>query len=460
MNIIILGAGQVGSSVAENLADGQNDVTVVDINLGLLQTLQDRLDIRTVYGHGSYPEVLEQAGADQADMLLAVTDSDETNMVACQVAYTIFKIPQKIARVREISYLSRPELFTNADTPVDLLISPEQMVTDYIVRLIELPGTQQVMDFADGKVRIVSVKAHTGGLLIGHEIQEIREHIPEIDTRIVALFRHGRPMMPRPDSKIKENDIIYFVAEKGHSMAVIRELRRSEKPYKSIMIAGGGNIGLLLAKALEDEYKVKIIEQNKDRALQLAEELDNSIVLRGDAADRELLVEENIENTDVFVAVTSADEANILSSMLAKRLGVNKVMTLINRPDYVNLIESDVIDVAISPKQVTISALLARVRRGDVVSAHLLRNSISEVLEVVVHGDAKTSSVIGKRIGEIKLPKVVSVVAVLRDDEVFIAHKDFVIEAEDHVVLFVLDKNRSTEVERLFAIDSHSLHAT
>jgi len=459
MNIIILGAGQVGSSVAENLADGQNDVTVVDVNLDLLQSLQDRLDIRTVHGHGSYPEVLEQAGADLADMLLAVTDSDETNMVACQVAYTIFKIPQKIARVREMSYLSRPELFTNDDTPVDLLISPEQMVTDYIARLIELPGTQQVMDFADGKVRIVSVKAHTGGFMIGHEIQEIREHIPEIDTRIVALFRHGRPMMPKPDTKIKENDIVYFVAERGNSGAVIRELRRSEKPYKSIVIAGGGNIGLLLAKALENDYKVKIIEQNQQRAVQLAEELDNTIVLRGDAADRDLLIEENIENTDVFIAVTSADEANILSSMLAKRLGVNKVMTLINRPDYVNLIESDVIDAAISPKQVTISALLARVRRGDVVAAHLLRNGISEVLEVVVHGDENSSPVIGKQIGDIKLPKVASVVAILRKQEVFIAHNDFVIEAEDHVVLFVLDKNRSADIEKLFAIDSHSPYA-
>ncbi len=453
MNIIILGAGQVGSSVAENLADGRNDVTVVDIDINLLQNLQDRLDIRTIVGYGSHPDILEQAGADQADMLLAVTNSDETNIVACQVGYTLFNVPQKIARVRNVAYLSRPDLFANKDAPVDLLISPEQMVTDYIVRLVELPGAQQVMEFSDGKVRIVAVNAHTGGFMIGHEIHEIREHIPDVDTRIVALFRHGRPMSPKPDTKIKESDIVYFAAAKGNSGAVIRELRKSEKPYKRIVIAGGGNIGLLLAKALEANYKVKIIEQNKQRALQLAEELENTIVLRGDAADRDLLVDENIEDTDVFIAVTSADEANILSSMLAKKLGVKKAMTLINRPDYVNLIESDVIDVAISPKQVTISALLARVRRGDVVVAHSLRNGIAEVIEIIAHGDSETSQIIDKQISELKLPKSALVAAVVRNDEVFIAHHDLVIEAEDHVIVFILDKNKSTEIENLFQAD-------
>lgn len=454
MNIIILGAGQVGSSVAENLTDGRNDVTVVDVDINLLQSLQDRLDIRTVLGHGSHPDILEQAGADKADMLLAVTNSDETNIVACQVGYTLFNVPQKIARVRNVAYLSRPDLFDNQDAPVDLLISPEQMVTDYIVRLVELPGAQQVMEFAEGKVRIVAVNAHAGGFMIGHEIQEIREHIPNVDTRLVALFRHGRPMLPKPETKIKEDDIVYFAAAKGHSEIVIRELRRSEKPYKSITIAGGGNIGLLLAKALEGTYKVKIIEQSKQRALQLAEELDNTIVLRGDAADRELLLDESIEDTDVFIAVTSADEANILSSMLAKRLGVKKAMTLINRPDYVNLIESDVIDVAISPKQVTISALLARVRRGDVVAAHSLRNGVAEVIEVVVHGDTETSQVVGKKISELKLPKSALVAAIVKKNEVFIAHHDLVIEVEDHVVLFMLDKNKSAEVEGLFQEDN------
>jgi len=359
MNIIILGAGQVGASVAENLALESNDVTMVDKDADLLHELQDRLDIRTIVGHASHPSVLEQAGAADADMLLAVTDSDEVNIVACQVAYTLFNTPNKLARVRDTEYLERQELFNHAAAPVDQLISPEQEVTKYISKLIELPGSLQVLDFADGKVQLVTVRAYYGGPLVGHELESVREHMPDIDMRFVAIFRKGRPIIPKKETVIDVDDEVHFIAATENIRSVMSELRRLDRNYKSIMIAGGGNIGYSLASAIEDKYDVKVIEHTQKSASLLSEQLNNSIVLLGDAADKGLLLEESIEDIDIFIAVTSDDETNILSSMLAKRLGAEKVMTLINRPAYANLVESDVIDIAISPQQVTISSLLA-----------------------------------------------------------------------------------------------------
>jgi trk system potassium uptake protein len=457
MNIIILGAGQVGSTVAENLAAyDNNNVTVIDLDIHLLDSLKDRLDIRTVHGNGAHPDILEKAGGYDADLLLAVTDKDETNIVSCQVAYTIFKVPQKIARVRHTAYLNHPKLFQPADAPVDMLISPEQMVTEYTTRLVHMPGAQHVVDFADGIARMVGVKADTGGLMIGHEIQEIRELLPGIDNRIVTVFRHGRAMDPKADLKLQRGDMVYFISATDDAIEVMRQLRKAEKPYKRVMIGGGGNIGLLLARELEQSYQVKLIERDPVRARELADELDDCIVLVGDVADKELLLDENIEDTDVFIAVTSADEANILSSMLAKRLGVNKVMTLINRPDYASLVE-DVIDVAISPRQVTISNLLTRVRGSDVVTAHALRNGVSEVVEVIPHGSADNSALIGKAIANIKLPRGTHIVALVRGESVLIAHHDLEIEADDHVILFMADRGRSAEVEKMFSTGYSSL---
>jgi len=452
MKIIILGAGQVGSSLANNLASEANDITVVDVDSKLLQELQDRLDLRTVNGMASHPDVLRRAGVEDADMIIAVTNSDETNMVACQVAYTLFRTPTKIARVRAQEYLQYPELFTQESLPVDVIISPEQLVTDYVYRLIEHPGALQVLDFSSGRVQLVAVKAFYGGPLVGHELRTLRDHMPGVQTRVAAIYRRDRALIPEGNTVIEADDEVFFIAAKKDIRAVMSELRRLEKPVKRVIIAGGGNIGKRLAKALEQRYQVKLIDHNAPRTVAISEELERTIVLHGDAADGELLLEENIENTDVFCALTNDDEANILSAMLAKRLGARKVMALINRAAYVDLVESGDIDIAISPPQATIGSLLAHVRRGDVVMVHSLRRGAAEAIEAIAHGDRHSSKVVGRAIEEIKLPPGTTIGAVVRGEEVLIAHHDTVIQAEDHVLLFVVDKKRIPDVERLFQV--------
>ena len=452
MKIIILGAGQVGASVAANLASEANDITVVDDDATTLQDLQDRLDIRTIRGHASHPETLSQAGADDADMIIAVTRNDETNMIACQVAYTLFHTPTKIARVRSVEYLKHMRLFTQEALPVDVLISPEQLVTDYIQRLIENPGALQVLDFAGGKVQQVAVHAYYGGPLVGHELRDLKEHMPGIDARVASIFREGKPITPEGDTIIEADDEVFFVAARKHIRAVMGELRKMDKPVKRVMLAGGGNIGMRLASAIEGRYQVKIIERQEERARMLSETLDKTIVLLGDAADEELLLEENIENTDVFCALTNDEEANILSAMLAKRLGARKVMSLINRASYVNLVQSGTIDVAISPQQATIGSLLTHIRRGDVVMVHSLRRGAAEAIEAIAHGDRSSSKVVGRAIDEIKLPKGTTIGAIVRGEEVIIAHHDTVIEIDDHVILFLADKKCIPKVEELFQV--------
>ncbi len=452
MKIIILGAGQVGSSLAENLASEANDITLIDNNELVLRALQDRLDIRAVIGVASHPSVLRAAGAEDADMLIAVTDSDETNMVACQVAYTLFHTPTKIARIRALEYLSQPKLFAQDAMPIDVIISPEELITNYIYSLIEYPGALQVLDFADGLVQLVAVKAYYGGPLVGNELKTIRDHMPGIETRVAAIYRRGHAIIPEGHTVIEADDEVFFIAAKKNIRRVMSELRRVDKPYKRIMITGGGNIGKRVAARLEKDYQVKLIDHNPIRAKQISEELDNTIVLLGDASDQELLIEENIDKVDVFCALTNDDEANILSSMLAKRMGARKVMSLINRAAYVDLIESGEIDIAISPQHATIGSLLTHIRRGDVVKVHSLRRGAAEAIEAVAHGEQSNSKVVGRRIEELKLPPGTTIGAVVRDTEVVIAHHDTVIQSEDHVVLFLVDKKFIPEVERLFQV--------
>lgn len=455
MKIIILGAGQVGSTLAENLARESNDITVIDTNTAHLADLQERLDIRTVRGFASYPDVLEGAGADDADMIIAVTDSDETNMLACKIAYTLFQTPTKIARVRSIEYLKEKRLFDQDALSVDLLISPEQLVTDYIRRLIEYPGSLQVVDFADGRVRLVGVKAYYGGPLVSRQLKELPEHLPGIDARVAAVYRRGRPLIPEGDTIIEVEDEVFFIAATEHIPKIMSELRRQDRPVKRIMLAGGGNIGLRLARALENQMQVKIIEMYRERAKYLSEQLNHAVVLWGDAANEALLLEENIEDVDVFCAITNDDEANILSAMLAKRLGARKALSLINRLSYVDLVEGGAIDIAISPQQSTVSALLAHVRRGDMVRVHSLRRGAAEAIEVIVHGNRHSSRVVGRRLEEIKLPPGCTIGAVVRGDEVIIVHHDTIIQAEDHVILFVVEKKYAKDIEKLFQVGFH-----
>ncbi|MBK5931252.1 Trk system potassium transporter TrkA [Halochromatium salexigens] len=453
MKIIILGAGQVGTSVAANLVNEANDITVVDTDAQRLRDLADRFDLRTLQGHGAQPDVLMRAGGEDAEMIIAVTNSDETNMVACQVAYTLFHTPTKIARVRAQGFLDHREALFGGDAfHVDVTISPEQLVTDYILRLIETPGALQVTDFANGRVRLVAVRAYYGGPLVGQELRALYEHMPHIDARVAAIYRQDRALQPEGDTVIEADDEVFFAAAPKHIRSVMSELRRLDKPYKRLIFAGGGNIGTRLARVTERDYRVKVIESNLERCKQIAESLERTIVLHGDAADEELLLEENIEDTDVFCAVTDDDEANILSAMLAKRLGARKAMALINRSAYVDLVQSGPIDVAISPQQATIGTLLKHVRRGDVVMVHSLRRGAAEAIEAIAHGDQHSSKVVGRTIAAIHLPKGASIGAIVRGDQVLIAHHDTVIESEDHVILFLQDRLRVPEVEKLFQV--------
>ncbi len=452
MKIIILGAGRVGASVAANLASEANDVTVVDEDAAVLEDLKARFDIRTVKGHASHPETLMSAGGEDADMIIAVTRSDETNMIACQVAYTLFHTPTKIARVRSVEYLNHSRLFGQEALPVDVLISPEQLVTDYIERLIEHPGALQVLDFAGGRVQLVAVRAYHGGPLVGHELSDLKKHMPGIDARVASIFRQGKPIALSGETIIEVDDEVFFLAARKHIRAVMSEMRKTEKPVKRVILAGGGNIGTRVAAAIEHQYQVKIIERNENHARRLSEDLDKTMVLLGDAADKELLLEENIESTDVFCALTNDEEANILSAMLAKRLGARKVMSLINRASYVDLVQSETIDVAISPQQATIGSLLTHIRRGDVVVVHSLRHGAAEAIEAVAHGDRDSSRVVGRAIEEIKLPSGTTIGAIVRGEEVIIAHHDTAIESDDHVILFLSDKKCIQEVERLFQV--------
>jgi trk system potassium uptake protein len=453
MNILILGAGQVGNSVATNLASEANDITLVDTSAEKLDDIRGRLDIQTVNGHASHPNILIEAGIADADLLIAVTNSDETNMVACQVAHTLFHTPTKIARVRSQEYLDQTALFGKDAVPVDVLISPEEIVSNYIQRLIEYPGALQVLDFADGKVQLVGMKAYYDGPLVGHELRDLRVHMPGTDCRVAAIYRRGAPIVPEGDQVIETDDDVFFIAARKDIRRVMAEMRKLDKSFRRIMLAGGGNIGARLATALEKKHQVKLIERNTMRAKALSRELHECIVLLGDSADENLLLEENVDQMDVFCALTNDDEANILSAMLAKRMGANKVMSIINRPAYVDLIESQgIIDVAISPEQITIGALLTHVRRGDVVAVHSLRRGAAEAIEAVAHGDKKTSKVVGRCVEDVPLPEGATIGAIVRGEEVIMAHHDVVIESEDHVILFLLDKKKLPAVEKLFQV--------
>ena len=335
-----------------------------------------------------------------------------------------------------------------------------------------------MLDFAHGAVQLVAVKAYYGGPLVGQELRYLRKHMPNVDTRVAAIYRSNRPIMPTGSTVIEADDEVFFIAARNDIRAVMSELRRLDRPYKRVIIAGGGNIGLRLATKLEKSYSVKIIEFDKERSNLLTEQLNSCIVLNGNASSQELLAEENIEDTDVFLAVTNSDEANIMSSMLAKRMGARKVLTLISNPAYVDLVQGGVIDIAISPQQATIGTLLTHVRRGDIVNVHSLRRGAAEAIEVIAHGDAKTSKVVGRCIEDIDLPEGATIGAVVRkraaeapenpsiaerafglksntpeeETEVLIAHDDVVIESGDHVIVFLINKRHTADIERLFQV--------
>jgi trk system potassium uptake protein len=385
---------------------------------------------------------------------VALTSSDEVNIVACEIAHALYRTPTKIARIRAPEYTAREQLFTEGALAVDVWISPEQLVTEYIAKLLSFPGALQVVDFADGRVQLVGLRARRDGLLVGRELRTLREHLPDTEARVAAIYRKDKLVPTAGDTVIEEDDEIFFVAASDDLRRVMAELRRSEDPVRRLVIAGGGNVGLRLARTLEKSNQVKLIERDPRRARRISEILENTIVLNGDAADEELLVEENIDSADVFAALTNSEEANVLSAMLAKRLGARRVMALINRPSYGELMEGHSIDIVISPQTITIGTLLAHVRRGDVVRVHSLRRGAAEAIEAVVHGTQGRSRVIGRSVEQIALPQGASIVAIVRGDSVIMGHHDTMIEAEDHVIIFLSDRRHIDAVSRLFQSDT------
>jgi len=463
VKIILLGAGQVGTSVAENLVSESNDITLVDTDADQLQAMRDRLDLRTVCGNAASPSVLKEAGADDADLLIAVTQSDQTNLCACRISRTLFNLPTRIARLRSSDFVDHPELLDNDNFAVDFSICPEQIVTDYIRRLIAFPEALQVLDFADGVLSLIGVRAFEGGPLVGHPIKALRYHMPNVEVRIAAIYRQGEPIIPEGDTFIQPGDEVFCLAASVHIRQVMRELARIDRPIRRIMIAGGGNIGLRLARSIERDYEVKILENGKRRAESIANDLSRTLVLRGDATDENLLENENIDEMDMFLALTNDEEDNIMSASLAKRMGARRTLALINRKSYVDLVQGGHIDIAISPAQTSIGSLLAHVRRGDVVAVHSLRRGAAEALEIIAHGDEKNSKVVGRQIEQIRLPRGATIGAIVREvgktedkpgrATVVMPHHDTVIEPEDHLIVFCTSKKLVRQVEKLFQVD-------
>jgi trk system potassium uptake protein TrkA len=472
MKIVILGAGRVGESVAESLVSERNDITLIDSDPERLHALQERLDLRGVAGNGIQPSVLRDAGIEDADMLIACAPQDETNLVVCKVAHDLFSVPTTIARIRSPEFQNGSPLLGKAGFAVDEVICPEQSVTNYIRKLIEYPEALQVLEFAHGLVSLIAVRALPGGPLVQHSLAEIPQLVPGVDMRIVAIYRLDKAITALDgNTRIEAGDEVFVLAATEHIRKVLAALSRvDERPVKRLMLAGGGRVGLRLARQLHAQYEIKIIESSPKRCEYLATELPSSVlVLKGDSTDEDLLGDENVDQMDLFISLTSDDEDNIMSCLLAKRLGARRVLALINRRAYADLVQGTQIDIAISPAHAVIGELLAYVRRGDVEAVHSLRRGAAEALEAIVRGDRKTCRMAGRRIDEVGLPKGAQVGAIVRGlhrpdgsaaaegdapPQVLIAHHDTVVLPNDHVIIFVPRKRMVRDVEKLFQVSA------
>ncbi|MFN4004376.1 MAG: Trk system potassium transporter TrkA [Hylemonella sp.] len=459
MNIIILGAGRVGESVAESLVSEQNDITVIDQDPVRLRRLEERLDLRGVVGNGIQPSVLREAGAQDADMLIACAALDESNLVVCKVAHDVFHVPVTIARVRSPEFAAGDALMSKSGFAVDRIICPEESVMRYIHQLIDYPEALQVLHFGGGQACLAAVRVTAASMLAQRSIGEFRDRLPGVQMRVVALYRHDAEVPADPDTRVLPGDEIFVLAAANQIREVLAALHTRDQPVQRLMIAGGGKVGLRLARSLVGQCEVKIIEHNAQRCDYLASQLPSSmLVLHGNAVEEELLLEENIGEMDLFLALTNDDEDNIMSAMLAKRLGARRVMALVNRRAYAEMLQGSAIDIAISPAQAVIGELLTFVRRGDVVAVHSLRRGAAEALEGIARGDVRTSRLVGRRIDEIRLPAGARFGVIVRgsgrQSEVLMPHHDTVIEDGDHIVIFIPSKRLVREVEKLFQVSA------
>lgn len=454
MNILIIGAGRVGTSVAESLVSERNDITVIDSDPQRLRQLQERLDLRGVTGNAVQPSVLREAGAEDCDLLIACAPMDETNLAVCKIAHDLFNITTTIARLRSPEFVpGSPLLARGTGFGVDEVICPEQSVTTYVRKLIEYPEALRIVEFAEGRVTMAGVRAFAGGLLVGHRLDEIPTLVPGMDMRIVGLFRQDQPLKTDGDTRIEAGDEAVVLTRTAAVPDVLAALRARDRPVRRVMIAGGGKVGLRLARALKGRYEIKLIELDRARCEYLAADLGSDVlVLQGDSTDEDLMADENVGDMDVFIALTSDDEDNILAGLMAKRLGVRRAIVLINRRAYTELVQGTQIDVAISPQHAVIGELLAHVRRGDVEAVHSMQQGAAESMEVIARGDRRSSRVVGRRIEQIGLPEGVQIGALVRGDEVLIAHHDTVIQTDDHIILFLPNKRQVRAVEKLFQV--------
>ena len=449
MKILILGAGRVGSSLASTLSRQEYEVSIVDLNKDKLLSLQEDNDLATEIGHASHPLTLQKAGADEDTILLAVTNSDECNITSCQIAKSKFKVKKTICRLSDASYLDSLEAF--GKNSIDIAIGPENEVTEHLIDLIKHPGAEQIESFANGSLKVVSVKARKDGMLVNRELKSIKSDMPHTDTFVPAIYRKGKPLVPDGKTIIKENDEIYFLAAENDIDGVVQEMRLQKTSSSRIMIVGGGKIGSALAQALEEDYKIKVIDPDKDRCEHLSRQLNRTIVLKGEGSDEELLKSENIENIDIFCALTNDDETNIMSAFLAKKLGAKKTIIIVNNYTYINILPKNFVDIALSPQRLTVSMVLQHLAKGDVPQEVILKmQSGAEAIEGIIHKNKFTKDFFDKPISEIPLPENCVIAAVIRREEIFMHSKDLLLKADDRIIVFILGKTDKEKIENLF----------
>ena len=453
MQVIICGAGQVGSNIARYLSSEDADITVIDQSPALIAKITDSLDVKGIVGFASHPDVLERAGASNADMVIAVTYADEVNMVACQICHSIFEVPTKIARVRSQSYLDAmwSDLFSRDHLPIDVIISPELEVARAIERRLRIPGAFDVHPLANGKVSMIGVHCTADTPILNTPLRQLTALFPEMNIVVVGIWRDGQGFVAKPESELREGDDVYFVAETEHLSRAMAAFGHEEKEARRVIIIGGGNIGFNLAGAVEKAHPhvaVKLIEVNKERAEIVAQALDRTVVIHGNALDTEILEEAGAGTAEAVIAISNDDEVNILASLLAKRYGCQRAVTLINKQTYGPLVGTLGIDTVVSPRAITVSTILQHVRRGRIRSVHSISEGFGEVIEAEA---LETSSLVGVALRDADLPEGVIVGAIVRDEDVIIPRGDTVVRANDLVIIFAATF-AVKQIEKIFAV--------
>ena len=451
MKSIVCGAGVVGSSIAEKLSSEGLEVTVVDQSTELISKINEKLDVKAILGNGSNPLILEKAGASDCDILIAVTQIDEVNMVACQVAHTVFNIPTKIARIRQQNYLKDdlPEEYKKNVLPLNAIISPEVEVAKAISRRLQAPGSFDMLELAGDRIKLIGLKCEKSCTILNMNIKEISKKFPEQLSNILLIIRKEEHIVHNSETKLQEGDNVYFVVETSHVKKAMTAFGHTEKESTNVIIVGGGNIGYNLAKNIENDHKsvsAKIIELDKKRSSWLASNLSTTTVINGDALESDILDEVNTSLAGSFISVTDDDEVNVLASLLAKRLGANESIALINNSSYITMLNNIGIDITIDPKDITISTILQKIRRGNIRSLYTIGEG--EVIEAVI---LKSSSFVNKNIKEIEFPKNVKVGSILRDNNIIIPNSRTEFKSDDDVV-FYAEKNSISKLEELLAI--------